>query len=96
MGRNSIREKFKISSDLQQRFYKFRTSCKDGLIVNNIYNLSIKEFKEVINCSVIGLKEIGSNKWEVILDFIADTKNNTNILIVEKNNTYYKQLIHTI
>ncbi len=52
----------------EEKFYEFRKSCINGVLVNNTYAMTTEELMDIINCKVVELREINENCWEIELD----------------------------
>ena len=46
---------------IEEKFYEFRKKCKNGVLINNKYSISIKELKDKIDNIVEELIELGED-----------------------------------
>lgn len=67
---------------MQEKFYEFRKKCKNGVLINNKYSISIKELKDKIDNIVEELIELGDDRWIIILDNSVEEE--SRIIYVEK------------
>lgn len=67
---------------IEQKFYDFRRRCVNGVLINNKYTVTTKEFKDLIDNIVTSIIELSENRWVLILE--EGIVNNNNILYVEK------------
>ena len=67
---------------IEENFYKFRKKCKNGVLINNKYSISIKELKDKIDNIVEELIELGNDRWIIILDNSVEEE--SRIIYVEK------------
>lgn len=68
--------------EIEKKFYEFRKKCKNGVLINNKYSISIKELKDKIDNIVEELIELGDDRWIIILDREIVDENNT--IYIEK------------
>ena len=66
----------------EENFYKFRKKCKNGVLINNKYSISIKELKDKIDNIVEELIELDNDRWIIVLD--KESANENNIIHIEK------------
>ena len=67
---------------MQEKFYEFRKKCKNGVLINNKYSISIKELKDKIDNIVEELIELSNDRWVILLDNSVEEE--SRIIYVEK------------